>query len=279
MNRNYDLLTDAADAKAYLPGADPLLASVAVASLTNAESPTESISACDHRWVPDRSQLLFLEPEPEYLIAREQFHTLRSRLHRIRNTQPLKTVLVTSAMPSEGKTFVSSNLALVLARQLGVKVLLIDGDLRHPRLHDVFGAPLSPGLGEYLSRHVDEKEAIQKAPMQNLHLVAGGNVVSNPAELIGNGWFAKLIARAAPMFDWIVVDSPPAVPIADASLMAEACDGVILVLRSGSTSYHLARQACGEFRGKPILGSVLNRVNAGATHDAYYYSLYGNGKR
>src|ERR1700690_1101089 len=263
MNRNCDLLTDTADVKACRPVADPPLDSVAVASLTNAESPTESISACDPRWAPDRSQLLFLEPEPEYLVAREQFHTLRSRLHRIRNTQPLKTVLISSAMPSEGKTFVSSNLALVLARQPGVKVLLIDGDLRPPRLHDVFGAPLSPGLGEYLSRQVDEQEAIQKAPLQNLHLVAGGNAVLNPAELIGNGRFAKLVARGAPMFDWIVVDSPPSVPIADASLMAETCDGVILVLRSGSTPYHLAGQACAEFRGKPILGSVLNRVDAG----------------
>jgi protein-tyrosine kinase len=258
--------------------ADPLVSSGAVASPTDARLQTEPISACDPRWVPDRSQLPFLRPEPEYLIAQEQFRTLRSRLHQIKKTQPLKTVLVTSAMPSEGKTFVSSNLALVLARELGVQVLLVDGDLRHPRLHDVFGAPLSPGLSEYLSRQVDENAVIQKAPMPNLHLVAGGNMVSNPAELIGNGWLTKLITRVAPMFDWIIVDSPPAVPIADASLIAEACDGVILVLRSGSTPYPLARQACGEFREKPILGAVLNWVEAGATHGAYYYSLYGTSK-
>jgi protein-tyrosine kinase len=231
------------------------------------------------KWVPDRRELLFLQPEQESLVAQEQFRTLRSRLQQIRKTQTLKTLLIASAMPSEGKTFVASNLALIMVRQCGLRVLLIDGDLRSPRLHDVFEASRSPGLIEYLGGHVDETSAIQRAHIPNLYLMTGGNAISNPAGLMGNGRLETLITRIAPTFDWIIVDSPPAVPVADASLIAEACDGVVLVLRSGSTRYDLAQKAYDEFRRKTIVGAVLNRVEARAAHGACYYNSYGNPKK
>lgn len=224
---------------------------------------------------PDSNTLFFVQPEQDHQIECEQFRTLRSRLYQIRANQPIKAILISSALPEEGKTFVSANLAMVIGRQHGRRVLLVDADLRNPGLSRVLGAPASPGLAEYLAGEADISSVIQKAPISNLYLVPSGRKVANPGELIGNARLAKLIARAGAMFDWVIVDSPPAVPMTDASLTAEACDGVVLVVKANSTGFDVAKKACSEFRRKPILGVVLNRADAAMTYGAYYYHQYG----
>ena len=227
-------------------------------------------------WTPNPDYVLFAAADSVHSAAHEQFRTLRSRLYQIRAQQPLKTVLVASALPGEGKTFVAVNLALVLARQHGRRVLLIDSDLRRPRLHEVLGAPAAPGLSEYLAASMDESSTIQKAPLENLYFMPGGSVASNPSELIGTGRMAHLIRNLTPFFDWIIVDTPPVIPVSDATLMAEACDGVILVLKAGSTPYDIAQKARDEFRSAPVVGVVLNRTGKGHSYGVYYYELYGN---
>ena len=225
--------------------------------------------------VADSHTLLFLQPEQNHQLEREQFRSLRSRLYQIRANQPIKTILVSSARPAEGKTFVSANLAMAMARQHGRRILLIDADLRKPGLCQVLGAPACPGLAEYLKGEADIVSVVQKAPTSDLYFLPAGRSVPNPGELIGNGRLAKLIESAGTIFDWIILDSPPAVPITDASLIVEACDGVVLVLKASSTPFDVAQKACSEFRRKPVLGVVLNYAEGSGAHGAYYYNYYG----
>jgi len=240
-------------------------------------SPDSWVAALpQQKWAPKRDYVLFAEAESVHSAAHEQFRTLRSRLYQIRAQQPMKNILVASALPGEGKTFVSVNLALVLARQHGRRVLLIDSDLRRPRLHEVLGTPATPGFSDYLSASAEERSIIQKTPLQNLYFMPAGTLAPNPSELIGTGGMTKLIRDLAPFFDWIIVDTPPVIPVSDATLMAEACDGVILVLKAGSTPYDIVQRARDEFRSAPVVGVVLNRTGKGHSYGVYYYELYGN---
>jgi len=225
------------------------------------------------QWAPSE-RMLFLGDDPQAEGA-EEFRTLRSRLYQIRKKQRLQKLLITSSTPSEGKTFVAGNLAQAFARQRGRRVLLIDADLRWARLHLSLGAPLHPGLSEYLRGKADECQILQLGPWENLFFIPGGEKVSNPAELLANGRLKELLRRLEGAFEWIVVDSPPAVPVADPSVIADACDGVLLVVRSAQTSLDMALKARQEF-GKSLLGAVLNDVAPGSTYGTYYYGHYGS---
>ncbi len=231
-------------------------------------------------WRPNRDTSLFLEAHSQVAPGMEEFRTLRSRLFQLRAKKPLKTILVSSAVPSEGKSFVSNNLAQVFARQRGGRTLLIDCDLRKPQLHEMLGAPAGPGVSEYLQGKIDEYSIIQKAGYDDLFFIPGGEVTSSTPELIGNGRFKLLMQHLAPLFSWIVVDSSPTAPVSDASRLAEFCDGVVLVVRAGSTPASMAEMAKKEFRDTPILGVVLNQVvTSERPYSKYYYGQYGHLKK
>lgn len=176
--------------------------------------------------------------------AAEQFRTLRTRLYQLRSSQSLRTILVTSALASEGKTFVTNNLAQAIVHQPDRRVLIIDADLRCARLHLPLGAPAGPGLSDYLRGQADEMAVIQHGQEGNLCFIPGGNEVANPSELLSNGRLKKLLDHVTPIFDWVILDSPPCVPVADASILAALCDGVLLVVRAASTPTHVAQRAC-----------------------------------
>jgi capsular exopolysaccharide synthesis family protein len=222
-------------------------------------------------WKPDPRQVLFLDPQVHTAPGAEEFRTLRSRLYRIREKQPLKTLLVGSAVPGEGKSFVSSNLAQMMARQRGRRILLIDGDLRRSSLHHFLGALASPGLLDYLRGNADEFAIVQQSPMEGLFFISAGTAAENPAEFLNNGRLKMLIQRLEPVFDWIIMDSPPVVPVSDASLMSEVCDGVVLVVKAASTPCEVAQKARDEFKGRPLLGVVLNGVESSSKYGSYYY--------
>jgi protein-tyrosine kinase len=245
---------------------------------------TGGVEALLHRsrqtqWNPDPQTMLFFS-EDEHQPGMEEFRTLRSRLYQAREKQPLSKILVTSALPKEGKSFTTANLGQVIVRQHGRRALLIDADLRNPQLHNVFGAERGPGLGEYLREQNDEYSILQRGPMENLFLIAAGEAGPNPAELLSNGRLKVLLRRLEPLFDWIIIDSPPAVPVADAAMLANDCDGVLLVVRSHSTPIDAARRARSEFTGRNVIGVVLNGVTADASpYMQYYYSAYAPGVR
>lgn len=204
----------------------------------------------------------------------EEFRTLRSRLDQLRLQRPIKRVLVTSALPAEGKTFVCMNLGSALVRQRGCRTLLIDADLRHPKLHSAIGAPAQPGLSDYLKGEADVSAILQQGPVENLFAITGGKQVSNAAELIAGTRLKTLLDQLSSCFDWIIVDSPAAVLFSDASRIANHCDGVLLVVRSASTPFDLAQKARQEFRHTPLLGAVLNRASSGGGYESYYAMKY-----
>lgn len=207
----------------------------------------------------------------------EKFRTLRSRLYQIAAAQPLKKILVTSTMPAEGKTFVAANLAQSFIRQEDPRVLLIDADLRASRLHLHLGASEKPGLSDYLRGDSDVFQITQVGTTGNLCLIPGGRDVSNPSELLHSARMKHLLERMSAMFDWIILDSPPALAVHDASILADMCDGVLFVVQAGSTDSEIAAKVSAEFRDKNLLGVVLNRA---AKEDTYggYYSGYGSEK-
>ena len=230
-------------------------------------------------WTPDQKTMLFFSAEKQ-VYGTEEFRTLRSRLYQMREKQALKKLLVTSALPKEGKSFVAANLAQVMVRQHGRRALLIDADLRGARLHQALGTSATPGLAEYLLGEADEFGIMQRGPMENLFFIPSGRTVSSPAELVANGRLKFLLNRVEPLFDWIIIDSPPAVPVSDAGLLANYCDGVLMVVRSNATPFDIARKARQEFRDKHLVGVVLNGIEAGSSYTQYYYNAYGrpNGK-
>lgn len=231
------------------------------------------------RWEPDLKTMLFFNGE-DHLPGTEEFRTLRSRLYQLREKQTLKKILVTSSLPKEGKSFVAANLAQVMVRQHGRRALLIDGDLRGARLHQTLGAAPGPGLSDYLQGEVDEFGAMQRGPMENLFFIPSGRSVDNPAELVANGRLKFLLNRVEQLFDWIILDSPPAVLVSDAALLANYCDGVLMVVRSSATPFDIARKARQEFKDKHLVGVVLNGTDAGSSpYTQYYYSGYGSPKK
>ncbi len=221
-------------------------------------------------WSPDARTMLFFQ-EDDSRVGAEEFRTLRSRLCQIREKMPLKRLLVTSALPKEGKSFVAANLAQVLVRQHGRRALLIDADLRNPGMHRHLGAPPSPGLAEYLLGECDEFTALQRGPMENLFFMPAGRSVPSAPELLSNGRLKLFLQRVEPLFDWIILDSSPVIPVSDATLVASFCDGVVMVVRSNATPSDLARRAREEFPDKLLLGVVLNGARSGKLRQSKYY--------
>ena len=257
-------------------------AAVAPASVATSAMPTFTnpftfdtlVARCAQtQWHPDPKTMLFFGQD-ENVRGTEQFRTLRSRLYQMREKMSLKKILVTSALPKEGKSFVAANLSQVLVKQHGRRVLLVDADLRVPSLHSVLGTASVPGLGDYLSGSTDEFGIMQRGPLENLFFIPGGRSALQPAELISNGRFKMLMQRVEPLFDWIIVDSPPAVPVSDGSQLANFCDGVLMVVRSNSTPYDSAQKARQEFHGKTLVGVVLNGISKSDTYARYYYDVY-----
>ena len=260
-----------ADLQAAGLGGQTALRTATVPEPGTAESLTAGSTAVE--WKPDHRTMVFsngFSGGP----GTEEFRTLRSHLTQLREKQPLQTLLVTSALPGEGKTFVTANLAHSIVQQKGRRVLLMDADLRLPQLHISLGAPANPGLADYLKGEADLASIIQRGVPENLFFIPGGNLVTNPVELISNGRLKTLLHRLSPLFDWIILDSPPSVPLSDASLLAENCDGVLLVVRAGETPFDMAQKASHSFADKHLLGVVLNRVPPQSSYSAYYYSGY-----
>jgi len=233
---------------------------------------------CAHpNWHLDHRMNIFLKTD-EGRIGRERFRTLRSRLYQIAATRPLKRVLVTSSVPSEGKTTVAANLAHSIMCQPDRRVLLIDADLRCSRMHELLGAPSGPGLTDYLRGEAEKDAVIQNGLEGNLCFIPGGSEVSNPSELLLSDRMKKLLDLVTPVFDWIILDSPPALAVHDASSLADLCDGVLFVVKAGKTNHQLAEKASSEFLKKNLLGVVLNGAEIDASYGGYY-SGYANENR
>ena len=214
--------------------------------------------------------------EGNHHAGAERFRTLRSRLYQISATRPLRRLLLTSSVPQEGKTFVAANLAQSIIRQTDRRVLLVDADLRASRLNLTLGTKNEPGLSDYLLGEAPITKVLQVGVERNLCFIPGGKLVSNPSELLHSQKMKSLLERMGQMFDWVIVDSPPAIAVHDASILADMCDGVLFVVRAGATDFEAAQKAASEFSDSKLLGVILNRVPKSETYGVYYYGYSGD---
>jgi capsular exopolysaccharide synthesis family protein len=216
-------------------------------------------------------------------VAIEQFRSLRSSIYQIRDQVPLKTIVISSGMPAEGKTFVAANLALSLARNNERPVLLIDGDLRRPAIHKLLGIGETPGLMQYLAGEAEPFAILQRDAgceitdargahaISNIAFIPAGHPSDHAPELVGNHRIEELIASLSPHFSWIIIDSPPVLAVTDAVDLARAADGVLLVARGATTKFDMAQRAQAAFSNSRVLGFVLNAVKNAHRSASYYY--------
>jgi succinoglycan biosynthesis transport protein ExoP len=185
----------------------------------------------------------------------------------------VRSVVVTSAGPGEGKSLFSSNLSVSLA-QAGQRVLHIDADMRRPRVHDIFEVPQEPGLSNLLVGDCKPSEAVRKTSVPNLCVLPAGMIPPNPAELLGSKRCVEYLATLGEHFDWVVIDSPPVLAVADASVLANSASGVIFVIGADQTTRNTAKAAVEQLNAVQahVIGAVLNRADV--ERNPYYYSAY-----
>lgn len=207
-------------------------------------------------------------------LAAEKFRFLGVRLRQLQQSRPLKKILITSTIPQEGKSMVAANLACTLARKTPQKTLLLEGDLRRPSLAQLFGLGKVPGICEWLQGERGAMTSIYQLEGTGLCLLPAGSAPRNPLELIQSTRLSALMEQLTAWFDWIVIDSPPVLPLADTSVWMRLADGVLLVARHGTTAKKQLERGLEAIESAKLLGALLNGSTSNAHADYYYH--YGS---
>jgi protein-tyrosine kinase len=189
--------------------------------------------------------------------AAEHYRSLRSRIAQLERDQPVRVIQVTSPGKGDGKTVTTLNLALTMAQEFQRRVLVIDADLRHPRVHELLGLEAGPGLADVLTGHASLADALVELPGQHLTVLRAGRAYDRPAEMLGSAPMRRLIDTLRAQFDRIVIDSAPAV-VADPVAIAPIVDGLLLVVRAGVTTKPAIARALGSLASSRLLGLVFN---------------------
>lgn len=233
-------------------------------------------------WIPAIDELRG-GGQSEFIVANkpksppsEAFKALRTRLQYAKLEEtPIKTILLTSSVPSEGKTTISINVAGSLA-QMDKKVLLLDCDLRKPRIHNVFETDRYPGLSDYLFSNATLEEITKKTRLDNLSVITSGTIPPNPSELLASKQMKEFLEKMKGIYDFIVIDSPPYISVTDAEILFRITDGTILVLRAGKTPADAFFRTCEKLMkldSHNFLGVVFNNFSYKSAY-GYYYNYY-----
>jgi tyrosine-protein kinase Etk/Wzc len=203
----------------------------------------------------------------------EAYRTLRTNLIFSQAVQTLRTIVVTSPAPSEGKTTTAANLAVSFAQQ-GMRVLIVDCDLRRSRLHKMFGVPREPGVTELVLGQIEQDAAVRETTVTGLYVLPSGQLPPNPSELLGGERMKKTLAALSEAFDLIVLDTPPLLAASDAAILATIADGVVLVVRAGVTEADAGQQAMAQLQsvGARVVGAVLNDPDSKLQQYGGYYN-------
>jgi tyrosine-protein kinase Etk/Wzc len=212
--------------------------------------------------------------EPKSSVS-EAYRTFRTNIQFAQLDKPVRTLLVTSAGPSEGKSTTISNLAITLAQQ-EIKTVLIDADLRKPVLHSVFGLNRDKGLTHYLMGKASLEQVIQPTGIESLNLISCGALPPNPAELLGSQKLKSLLERLKSDYEMVLFDSPPVMAVTDAVVLSTFLDGVVLVVSSGQTHRDSLRYSTISLKnvGANLLGVVLNKIKRESLYGSYHYYHY-----
>lgn len=239
---------------------------------------TEQVVTKDGRQIPMR---LITYYEPSDPIS-EAYRSLRTAIQYSRIDKPISSLLVVSALPKEGKSTTVANLAVTFAKA-GLKTLLVDGDLRRPILHKLFGYGRKPGLVEYLAGETDLNTAVRKTHIENLYLLSSGTTSPNPAEILGSNAMKNAMEIFKASFDIIIIDSPPVVAVTDAVILSRLTDGVLFVTLANKTEADVLGKAITTLRQVKagVIGFVLNEFDVSKAYGAYYryyrhYHYYGH---
>lgn len=213
--------------------------------------------------------------KPKSTIA-EQYRTIRTNIDFSQVSGELKTIMITSAGPGEGKSTTAANVAVTMAQQ-GKNVLLIDADLRKPTMQYTFRLSNTEGLTTLLTKQSTFEDTVRKSEVEHLFLLTSGPIPPNPAELLSSPAMGSFMKHALTLFDIVILDTPPVLAVADAQILANICDGTVIVTRSGVTEKEAAVKARDLLKKAKarLLGVVLNGRPMSKS-DSHYYYYYGN---
>lgn len=208
----------------------------------------------------------------------EAYRVIRTGIQFAQAGKELQTIALTSCTPNEGKSTTIANLAVVLT-QAGKSVLLIDCDMRNPTVHKNFNLSNKVGISSCISMGTALSDAVQKTSIEGLYALTGGVIPPNPSELLGSEQMKNVLQRAKEQYDYVLIDTPPVMPVTDALIVGRFVDGMILVIASAEVKVEMARDVKNQLvnAGANILGVVLNKVRS--EHHGYgygYYYYYGN---
>ena len=221
----------------------------------------------------DRDKLVVGENADPAVV--EQYRLLAATFHQAQKASGVRTVTVTSALPAEGKTLTATNLALTLSESYQRRVLLIDADLRRPRMREMFGLPATAGLTDALTSPRGDRLPVHHVA-GNLWVLAAGRMLPDPMSLLVSPAMKQLIDDARESFDWVIVDTPPIAILPDANLLSAMIDTALLVVSAHSTPYPMVQRAVEAIGAQRILGVVLNRAEKIGHARNYSYYRYQN---
>jgi receptor protein-tyrosine kinase len=218
---------------------------------------------------------LMVSPSNPREAPGEEFRTIRTRLNHMQTLQPLHTLLVASASPAEGKSFTAMNLAVTQAQLADKRILLADFDFRRPTVDKNFQVASSPGITDYLLGKAPLNDIFRSIEGTNMYLLPAGEPVQNPLELLNLKECKALIQGLRNHFDWVILDSPPLLFAADGNLLATMCDGTVLVVRIGTTTFDSVSRALQSLCENNVLGVVVNGARRRELYSKYtYYHNY-----
>jgi receptor protein-tyrosine kinase len=206
----------------------------------------------------------------------EEFRSLRTRLNHLQTLQPIRTLVITSPGPAEGKSFTAANLAIAEAQLADNPTLVCDFDLRRPVLHSYFNLSRAPGITDYLREQATLRDIIRKIAGMNLYVIVAGEPVINPLELLNLNRSKQMIEELARHFRWVILDTPPLLYASDANLLSTLCHGTLLVVRIGVTTIESVTRAVQTLCENNLLGVVANCAHQRELYSKYapYYTHY-----
>ena len=253
--------------------------SLPVAAVAEAPGGVGSLSAAERLDILSRFESLSISLSPQSRLVclhdrehptAEALRLLAVRLRDLRQLRPLKKLLITSTIPQEGKSTIAANLACALAHVSDERTLLVEGDLRRPSLSQMFGIHNARGICEWLQDEDGSLSGVYHLDDAGLWILPSGGTSGNPLELLQSQRLPALMEQLAACFDWIIIDSPPVLPLADTSIWMRLADGILLVTRQGTTEKQQLQKGIEVLDSHKLLGALLNGTIASA-YSGYYY--------
>lgn len=228
----------------------------------------ESVDTVRAQIAPESRLIMYNDP---YSLGADRFRMLRMYFRALGEAGQLKTLMVTSALPGEGKSLTALNLSIGLAERTGSSVILVEADLRYPSLAHTLGLENWPGLAACLEQDVDPIAGIRYVSPLGIYLLPAGDTVANPIQLLSSERLVEMIRRLRSMADWVILDCPPVVPVPDVLALRGNVDGCLWVVRAGHTPRDVVKEAICQVGKEMVLGVVLNQAEVQHNSVGHYY--------